>query len=76
MLASRRGCGRSRRAPPEGPLPVVLRLAWRHLSSKPRQTALTVAGVALGGVVCLIAALGPANGAARLEPTSILREER
>jgi len=32
-------------------LPVVLRLAWRHLSSKPRQTALTVAGVALGVAV-------------------------
>ena len=32
-------------------MPVVLRLAWRHLSSKPRQTALTVAGVALGVAV-------------------------
>jgi len=32
-------------------LPVVLRLAWRHLASRPRQTALTVAGVALGVAV-------------------------
>ena len=51
MLASPWGRGGHRRAPPEGPLPVVLRLAWRHLSSKPRQTALTVAGVALGVAV-------------------------
>jgi lipoprotein-releasing system permease protein len=27
---------------------MIARLAWRHLSSRPRQTALTVAGVALG----------------------------
>jgi lipoprotein-releasing system permease protein len=29
----------------------VLRLAWRHLASRPRQSALTVAGVALGVAV-------------------------
>jgi lipoprotein-releasing system permease protein len=29
----------------------VLRLAWRHLASRPRQTALTVAGVGLGVAV-------------------------
>jgi lipoprotein-releasing system permease protein len=29
----------------------VLRLAWRHLASQPRQTALTVAGVGLGVAV-------------------------
>ena len=30
----------------------------------------------LSVVVCMVAALGPANRAARLEPTAILRGER
>ena len=29
----------------------VPRLAWRHLSSRPRQSALTIAGVAVGVAV-------------------------
>ena len=46
----REGASPSTRAV-RGGMRVILRLAWRHLASRPRQTALTVAGVGLGVAV-------------------------